>query len=63
VDSVEPAGGGAPTLTVRAADRAVAESRLLPLLRAAGAEVTEYRPARRSLEDIYLEIVGDDDDG
>jgi ABC-2 type transport system ATP-binding protein len=46
-------------VTVR--DRGLAEHSLLRLLvKEHGQQVTDFRPARRSLEDIYLELVGND---
>jgi ABC-2 type transport system ATP-binding protein len=45
-------------------DRDAAEHSLLRLLVAEhGVRVTDFRPARRSLEDIYLELVGGNDVG
>jgi ABC-2 type transport system ATP-binding protein len=47
---------------VTAADREAAEHRLLRLLVGEhGLSVTEFRPTRRSLEDIYIELVANDD--
>ena len=47
---------------VRVTDRATADRRLLRALVGDHAvAVTDFRPARRSLEDIYLELVGNDD--
>jgi ABC-2 type transport system ATP-binding protein len=44
-------------------DRSTAEHTLLRLLVGAhGVQVTDFRPARRSLEDIYLELVGGNHD-
>jgi len=44
-------------------DRAIAESRLMRFLVAGdGARVVALRPAYRSLEDLYMELVGDADD-
>ncbi|MBT8212001.1 MAG: ABC transporter ATP-binding protein [Acidimicrobiales bacterium] len=62
VDAVEPETDGRVTVAVN--DRSHAELELLRSFVASGVSVTDFRPARRSLEDIYLEIVGaDDDDG
>jgi ABC-2 type transport system ATP-binding protein len=47
---------------IRTTDRERAEAEMLRALRAAGAVVTELRPTRRSLEDIYLELVDDGTD-
>lgn len=45
-------------------DRTVAESRLMRFLVAGdGVRVVALRPAYRSLEDLYMELVGDTDDG
>ena len=46
---------------VLAADRAIAEAEMARRLIAHGAVVTEIRPERRSLEDIYLEITAGSD--
>jgi ABC-2 type transport system ATP-binding protein len=45
---------------VAVADRAAAEQRLARTLQAVRVRVTEMRPEQRSLEDIYLDIVGED---
>jgi ABC-2 type transport system ATP-binding protein len=54
VSATTPLGDG--VWTVAATDRSTAERQLAPHLLAQGAVVTEIRPERRSLEEIYLEI-------
>jgi ABC-type uncharacterized transport system ATPase subunit len=47
---------------VTVSDRTEAEHSLLRLLvREHAVQVTDFRPVRRSLEDIYLELVGGND--
>jgi ABC-2 type transport system ATP-binding protein len=58
VASVSQLGPGA--WRVDASDRTEAEHRLARTLVSAGGAVTEIRPERRSLEDLYLEIVGEE---
>ena len=60
VDSVRPCSDG--HLEVAVNDRNHAERELLRAFFDSGATVTDFRPARRSLEDIYLELVGVNDD-
>ena len=50
---------GAGSWRIEASDQAAAEHHLARLLASSGTVVTEIRPERRSLEDIYLEIVGE----
>jgi len=60
VDTVERRGPRSWEVAVT--DRAAAEHTLLRLLVGEhGVPVTDFRPARRSLEDIYLELVGNGD--
>ena len=60
VDAVERRGPRSWEVTVT--DRAAAEHTLLRLLVGDhGVPVTDFRPARHSLEDIYLELVGNGD--
>ena len=62
VDSVRPYADG--HLEVAVSDRDHADRELLRTFVNSGATVTDFRPARRSLEDIYLELVGvNHDDG
>lgn len=62
VQSVEPQQPDRWEVTVD--DRDAAEHALLRLLVAEhGVRVTDFRPARRTLEDIYLELVGANHDG
>ena len=57
VDAVAPLGGR--EWRVETPDRAVAESRLMRfLVESDGARVVALRPAYRSLEDLYMEVVG-----
>ena len=58
VDQVEVLGDGLTEIHLN--DRASGERQLLRTLCAAGGEVTEFRPVRRSLEDIYLDLVEED---
>lgn len=61
VDTVTPMGG--TEWRIETPDRRVAESRLMRFLVAGdGARVVALRPAYRSLEDLYMELVGDTDD-
>lgn len=55
VSSVDAVGHGISEIYTT--DRQRAEHALLPALRAAGGRVVEFRPTRRSLEDIYLGLV------
>jgi ABC-2 type transport system ATP-binding protein len=59
VAEVRPVGRAA--VEVHATDRAAAERSLLRALHAAGVRVVDLRPTRRSLEDIYLELVERED--
>jgi len=60
VDAIDTHEPGRWEVTV--ADRAEAEHSLLRLLvRDHAVQVTDFRPVRRSLEDIYLELVGGND--
>ncbi len=56
VDGITRRGEGRFEITVN--DRATAEHRLLRDLVEHRAHVSELRPARRSLEDLYFELVG-----
>lgn len=61
VDTVTPMGG--TEWRIETPDRRVAERRLMRFLVAGdGARVVALRPAYRSLEDLYMELVGDTDD-
>ena len=62
VTGTRPIGGNG--WEIETVDRASAEHRLLrALTEGNGTRVTEFRPVRRNLEDIYLDLVevGDDD--
>ena len=63
VASVETIGSG--VATVDTTDRITAQHELLPVLHGAGGHVTELRPTRRSLEDIYFALTDgtNDSDG
>jgi ABC-2 type transport system ATP-binding protein len=61
VASTRPLGDG--SWQIDATSRAEAEARLARSLVESGARVAEIRPERRSLEDIYLEITGDAEEG
>ena len=54
VATTTPLGDGVWSIAVT--DRSAAEKQLVPHLLAQGAVVSEIRPERRSLEEIYLEI-------
>ena len=61
VDAVTSMGG--QEWRIETPDRAIAENRLMPFLVAnEDARVVALRPAYRSLEDLYMELVGDADD-
>jgi ABC-2 type transport system ATP-binding protein len=61
VDSIEPGPDGQIEVAVN--DRPQAEHGLLRALVENGVHVTDFRPARRSLEDTYLDLVGANDHG
>ncbi len=61
VDNVTSMGGR--EWRIETPDRAVAEKKLMRfLVKSDGARVIAMRPAYRSLEDLYMELVGDADD-
>ena len=61
VDNVTSMGGR--EWRIETPDRTVAEKKLMRfLVKSNGARVISMRPAYRSLEDLYMELVGDADD-